>query len=224
VFVARSRTTAPKSRPVCPERSAHLAIDPNQEFLVQPVDASWLQCNIECQEACPVGTNCRGYLNLAAEGRFEEGYILSREPNPVAAMCAYVCSAPCERACRRGDRHARTEPSTRTHTSPRPDWARARGCNPLRSGLRRRGSDTRGSSCRRGTLPGTQCCTEARRRRQAEPGIPGWGRWPSGLTSQGRLGAILGQLCAISRQTRRGWGASVTGRMYHRKREVSSRR
>jgi formate dehydrogenase beta subunit len=80
-----------------------LALDPNQEFLVQPVDASWLQCNIECQEACPVGTNCRGYLNLAAEGRFEEGYILSREPNPVAAMCSYVCSAPCERACRRGD-------------------------------------------------------------------------------------------------------------------------
>lgn len=80
-----------------------MVIDQHPEFLVQPVDASWLQCNIECQEACPVGTNCRGYLNLAAEGRFEEGYILSREPNPVAAMCAYVCSAPCERACRRGD-------------------------------------------------------------------------------------------------------------------------
>ena len=79
-----------------------LVIDSTQEFLVQPVDASWLQCNIECQEACPVGTNW-GYLNLAAEGRFEEGYILSREPNPVAAMCSYVCSAPCERACRRGD-------------------------------------------------------------------------------------------------------------------------
>jgi formate dehydrogenase (NADP+) beta subunit len=80
-----------------------LTLDVRQEFLVQPVDASWLQCNIECQEACPVGTNCRGYLNLAAEGKFEEGYILSREPNPVAAMCSYVCSAPCERACRRGD-------------------------------------------------------------------------------------------------------------------------
>ena len=80
-----------------------MVLDPNQDFLVQPVDASWLQCNIECQEACPVGTNCRGYLNLAAEGRFEEGYILAREPNPVAAMCSYVCSAPCERACRRGD-------------------------------------------------------------------------------------------------------------------------
>ncbi len=80
-----------------------MTIERDQEYLVQPVDASWLQCNIECQEACPVGTNCRGYLNLAAEGRFEEGYILSRDPNPVAAMCAYVCSAPCERACRRGD-------------------------------------------------------------------------------------------------------------------------
>ena len=80
-----------------------MVLDQYQEFLVQPVDASWLQCNIECQEACPVGTNCRGYLNLAAEGRFEEGYILSRDPNPVAAMCSYVCSAPCEHACRRGD-------------------------------------------------------------------------------------------------------------------------
>jgi NADPH-dependent glutamate synthase beta subunit-like oxidoreductase/ferredoxin len=80
-----------------------VTLDHTQDFLVQPVDASWLQCNIECQEACPVGTNCRGYLNLAAEGRFEEGYLLAREPNPVAAMCSYVCSAPCERACRRGD-------------------------------------------------------------------------------------------------------------------------
>jgi len=90
-----------KSPPQRPDR--FVTLDPTQEFLVQPVDASWLQCNIECQEACPVGTNCRGYLNLAAEGRFEEGYLLAREPNPVAAMCSYVCSAPCERACRRGD-------------------------------------------------------------------------------------------------------------------------
>ena len=93
-----SPCSAPQERHV-----RFVTLDQTQEFLVQPVDASWLQCNIECQEACPVGTNCRGYLNLAAEGRFEEGYILSREPNPVAAMCSYVCSAPCERACRRGD-------------------------------------------------------------------------------------------------------------------------
>ena len=101
----RSAFSTPPSEPSRrPQKgTTFLALEPTQEFLVQPVDASWLQCNIECQEACPVGTNCRGYLNLAAEGRFEEGYILSREPNPVAAMCSYVCSAPCERACRRGD-------------------------------------------------------------------------------------------------------------------------
>ena len=94
----------PVAQPEPSKRPARfVTLDQAQEFLVQPVDASWLQCNIECQEACPVGTNCRGYLNLAAEGRFEEGYILAREPNPVAAMCSYVCSAPCERACRRGD-------------------------------------------------------------------------------------------------------------------------
>src|SRR6185503_14605456 len=34
---------------------------------------------------------------------FEEGYILARDPNPVAAICGYVCSAPCEKACRRAD-------------------------------------------------------------------------------------------------------------------------
>src|SRR3954464_2010259 len=102
----RRRAPILRVRPRLPppgKGTPRLANEQTQEFLVQPVDASWLQCNIECQEACPVGTNCRGYLNLAAEGRFEEGYILSREPNPVAAMCSYVCSAPCERACRRGD-------------------------------------------------------------------------------------------------------------------------
>ena len=81
-----------------------MTIDPNQEFLVQPVDASWLQCNIECQEACPVGTNCRGYLNLAAEGRFEEGYILSPRARTRSPRCAPTSARrPCERACRRGD-------------------------------------------------------------------------------------------------------------------------
>ena len=62
-------------------------------FQTAEVGVDWLQCNIECQEGCPVNTNCRGYLMLAAEGRFEEGYILARDPNPVAAICGYVCSA-----------------------------------------------------------------------------------------------------------------------------------
>ena len=87
-------------------RGAKLVISENAiplRFQTAEVGVDWLQCNIECQEGCPVNTNCRGYLMLAAEGRFEEGYILARDPNPVAAICGYVCSAPCEKACRRAD-------------------------------------------------------------------------------------------------------------------------
>ena len=52
-----------------------MAIDPNQEFLVQPVDASWLQCNIECQEACPVDAIVEGpNLEYAVETREELYY------------------------------------------------------------------------------------------------------------------------------------------------------
>ena len=39
-----------------------------QDFLVQPVDASWLQCNIECQEACPVGVTLSQTLATRPSG------------------------------------------------------------------------------------------------------------------------------------------------------------
>ena len=59
-----------------------VAIDPNQEFLVQPVDASWLQCNIECQEACPVGTNCRGLPQPRRRGPLRGGVHPLPRPEP----------------------------------------------------------------------------------------------------------------------------------------------
>ena len=62
---------------------------------------SWYQENIPCQEACPVRTNCRGYLNLAAAGEFEKAWELALDPNPMASICGSVCAAPCETACRR---------------------------------------------------------------------------------------------------------------------------
>jgi NADPH-dependent glutamate synthase beta subunit-like oxidoreductase len=70
-------------------------------YQVVEVGPSWYQDNIPCQEACPVRTNCRGYLNLAAAGEFEKGWELALDPNPMASICGSVCAAPCETACRR---------------------------------------------------------------------------------------------------------------------------
>ena len=70
-------------------------------YQVVEVGPSWYQDNIPCQEACPVKTNCRGYLNLTAAGEFEKGWELALDPNPLASVCGSVCAAPCETACRR---------------------------------------------------------------------------------------------------------------------------
>jgi len=70
-------------------------------YQVVEVGPSWYQENIPCQEACPVKTNCRGYLNLAAAGEFEKAWELALDPNPLASICGAVCAAPCETACRR---------------------------------------------------------------------------------------------------------------------------
>jgi NADPH-dependent glutamate synthase beta subunit-like oxidoreductase len=70
-------------------------------YQVVEVGPAWYQDNIPCQEACPVKTNCRGYLNLAAAGEFEKGWELALDPNPMASICGSVCAAPCETACRR---------------------------------------------------------------------------------------------------------------------------
>ncbi len=70
-------------------------------YQVVEVGPGWYQENIPCQEACPVRTNCRGYLNLAAAGEFEKGWELALDSNPMASICGSVCAAPCESACRR---------------------------------------------------------------------------------------------------------------------------
>src|SRR5213075_298504 len=42
------------------------------------------------------------YVQLIAEGRDEEAFLVARSPNPFASVCGRVCAAPCEDACRRG--------------------------------------------------------------------------------------------------------------------------
>ncbi len=66
-----------------------------------PDDAYW-QRQINCQQACPVHTDARGYVRAIAGGDFEQAYRIARGPNPLASICGRVCGAPCEAACRRG--------------------------------------------------------------------------------------------------------------------------
>ncbi len=65
-------------------------------------DINYWRAQINCQFACPVGTDARGYIQAIAAGDFEKAYLIARGPNPLASICGRVCGAPCEAACRRG--------------------------------------------------------------------------------------------------------------------------
>ena len=67
------------------------------------VDLDWLESTFPCMMACPVHTQAGRYVTLIAEGRYEEAYRYTREPNPMASICGRVCGHPCETACRRKD-------------------------------------------------------------------------------------------------------------------------
>ena len=60
------------------------------------------KAQVKCQAGCPVSTDAGRYVQLIAEGRHEEAYLVARSPNPFASVCGRVCAAPCEDACRRG--------------------------------------------------------------------------------------------------------------------------
>ena len=60
------------------------------------------KAQVKCQTGCPVGTDAGRYVQLIAEGRDEEAFLVARAPNPFASVCGRVCAAPCEDACRRG--------------------------------------------------------------------------------------------------------------------------
>ena len=65
-------------------------------------DIQFWKSMIPCQAACPVGTDAGRYVQLIAEGHYEQAYLVARSPNPLASVCGRVCAAPCEDACRRG--------------------------------------------------------------------------------------------------------------------------
>ncbi len=59
-----------------------------------------LQCALPfCVEACPITQDCRGYIGLVAEGRFDEAASLTLRENPLATTLCKVCYHYCEDAC-----------------------------------------------------------------------------------------------------------------------------
>ncbi len=65
-------------------------------------DLDHWKAQVKCQAGCPVATDAGRYVQLIAEGRDEEAFLVARAPNPFASVCGRVCAAPCEDACRRG--------------------------------------------------------------------------------------------------------------------------
>jgi len=63
--------------------------------------AHW-KAQVKCQAGCPVATDAGRYVQLIAEGRDQDAFLVARAPNPFASVCGRVCAAPCEDACRRG--------------------------------------------------------------------------------------------------------------------------
>lgn len=56
-----------------------------------------------CMMGCPIHTDSGKYVQLVAEEKYQEGYLISRSPNPFASVCGRVCAAPCEDNCRKGN-------------------------------------------------------------------------------------------------------------------------
>jgi NADPH-dependent glutamate synthase beta subunit-like oxidoreductase len=65
-------------------------------------DLEHWKAQVKCQAGCPVGTDGGRYVQLIADRRDEEAFLVARAPNPFASVCGRVCAAPCEDACRRG--------------------------------------------------------------------------------------------------------------------------
>jgi NADPH-dependent glutamate synthase beta subunit-like oxidoreductase len=65
-------------------------------------DLDHWKAQVKCQSGCPVKTDAGRYVQLVAEGKDEQAFLVARAPNPFASVCGRVCAAPCEDACRRG--------------------------------------------------------------------------------------------------------------------------
>src|ERR1039457_2195887 len=71
-------------------------------YNIEIPDVGYFERQVSCRVGCPVHTDSGGYVQAIAQGRYEDAYIIARQPNPFASICGRVCAAPCEAKCRRG--------------------------------------------------------------------------------------------------------------------------
>ena len=64
-----------------------------------------LQCAMPfCVQACPITQDCRGYIALLAQRRFDDAARLTVRDNPLATVLCKTCYHYCEEDCVMGDR------------------------------------------------------------------------------------------------------------------------
>lgn len=64
-----------------------------------------LQCAMPyCVQACPITQDCRGYIGLIAQGKFDEAAVLTLRENPLATVLCKTCYHYCEEDCIMGGR------------------------------------------------------------------------------------------------------------------------
>jgi formate dehydrogenase beta subunit len=73
-----------------------------QSYNIEMPDVGYFERQVSCRVGCPVRTDSGGYVQAIAQGRYEDAYVIARQPNPFASICGRVCAAPCEAKCRRG--------------------------------------------------------------------------------------------------------------------------
>jgi Na+-translocating ferredoxin:NAD+ oxidoreductase RNF subunit RnfB len=59
------------------------------------------ECLPPCKQLCPAQINIPAYVDLAAEGNYQQAINVIKERNPLPLICGRVCPAPCEAGCRR---------------------------------------------------------------------------------------------------------------------------
>jgi glutamate synthase (NADPH/NADH) small chain len=74
-------------------------------FDMQQAQAEALRClnckDPKCQEACPIHTDIRGFINCMVEGDYPAAYKVLQETNPFPGICGRVCQKElfCEKQC-----------------------------------------------------------------------------------------------------------------------------